>query len=46
MAFAVRPATRGTIRASTDALQIRDTDGIAAIARHNDGSMGKFSYSR
>ena len=25
--------------------EIRDTDGIAAIARHNDGSMGKFSYS-
>ena len=25
--------------------QKRDTDGIAAIARHNDDSMGKFSYS-
>jgi len=23
----------------------RDTHGIAAIAGHNDGSMGKFSYS-
>ncbi len=23
----------------------RDTNGLAAIARHNDGSMGKFSYS-
>ena len=23
----------------------RDTDGLAAIGRHNDGSMGKFSYS-
>ena len=23
----------------------RDTDGLAAISRHNDGSMGKFSYS-
>jgi hypothetical protein len=22
-----------------------DTDGIDAITRHNDGSMGKFSYS-
>jgi hypothetical protein len=25
--------------------QKRDTDGIAAIAGHNDDSMGKFSYS-
>jgi len=23
----------------------RDTNGLAAIGGHNDGSMGKFSYS-
>ncbi len=28
-----------------DGTQKRDTDGIAAIAGHNDDSMGKFSYS-
>jgi hypothetical protein len=28
-----------------DRTQKRDTDGIAAIAGHNDDSMGKFSYS-
>jgi hypothetical protein len=25
--------------------QKRDTDGLTAIARHNDAGMGKFSYS-
>jgi hypothetical protein len=25
--------------------QKRDMDGFTAIAQHNDGSMGKFSYS-
>jgi hypothetical protein len=28
---------------SPDRIWKRDTDGLAAIARHNDGSMGKFS---
>jgi hypothetical protein len=39
----ITPAAPGLQRAGGS--QKSDTDGIAAIAGHNDDSMGKFSYS-
>ena len=41
----VPPPAPGGSRRHPEGSRKRDTDGIDAIRRHNDGSMGKFSYS-